>query len=364
MVYPGGKARCIFSDSPDYGFQVVPRDRDKVLLFFEGGGACWNALTTTIGACHIQKSQARPLVGVMNHSVAANPFRNYTLVYLSGCSGDLHTGNVVRGYVDRRGELVQQRGYYNTRSTIDWVKANLGVQRLSSLFVSGESAGSIAVQVWSATLLRELPSEHASVIADSYVGVFPRDFQGPLFQQFGVCDTELLSFDTDLLAKCHSGRVTFQDAYEATIRAFPQVRFGSINSKFDSTQMLYYALASASMGRPQSLDRLDFHQRMTAILRRYVKYPNHASFLLTSDWHVYTFITYNDYGELTDKVFTGGFNGTQRELGTWLASFHEQGASPMESHCELLDRAATASKLGVALADVCDRALGSRMVQL
>lgn len=41
MVLPGGETRCIFADSTPFAFQVVPGDNDKILFYFQGGGACW-----------------------------------------------------------------------------------------------------------------------------------------------------------------------------------------------------------------------------------------------------------------------------------------------------------------------------------
>jgi hypothetical protein len=38
LVYPGSKTRCMFSDSTDYAFQVIPGDTGRLLFFFEGGG--------------------------------------------------------------------------------------------------------------------------------------------------------------------------------------------------------------------------------------------------------------------------------------------------------------------------------------
>jgi hypothetical protein len=46
LIYPGGQTRCIFSTSTDFSFQIIPGDTDKVLFYFQGGGACWNKETT------------------------------------------------------------------------------------------------------------------------------------------------------------------------------------------------------------------------------------------------------------------------------------------------------------------------------
>jgi hypothetical protein len=41
LVLPGGETRCIYADSTPYAFQVIPGDSEKLLFYFQGGGACW-----------------------------------------------------------------------------------------------------------------------------------------------------------------------------------------------------------------------------------------------------------------------------------------------------------------------------------
>jgi len=49
LVSPGGMTRCIFSGSTPYSFQVIPGDTSKVLVYFQGGGACWDKFSTATG---------------------------------------------------------------------------------------------------------------------------------------------------------------------------------------------------------------------------------------------------------------------------------------------------------------------------
>ena len=37
LVLPGGASQCIFDDSTPYAAQVIPGDKDKLLVFFQGG---------------------------------------------------------------------------------------------------------------------------------------------------------------------------------------------------------------------------------------------------------------------------------------------------------------------------------------
>lgn len=88
LVYPGGNTRCIFSDSTAYSFQVIPGDTDKLLVYFQGGGACWSEYTTNSGFC---TTDAKPdaLSGIFNRTNEKNIYRNYTIVQMLYCSGDV-----------------------------------------------------------------------------------------------------------------------------------------------------------------------------------------------------------------------------------------------------------------------------------
>lgn len=353
MIYPGGKTRCMLSTDKEFGFGVVPRDPEKLLFYFEGGGACWNDLSFRAKACTTHGSYAPPLLGILNGSAPTNPLRNHTLVYLNHCSGDLHSGNVKQLFLDARGLPVEQRGFHNTWSAIDWVKSNLAKKPLKSLVISGESAGSIAVQVWARTLLSELKYEQASVVADSYMGAFPAGFQGSVYQILKVCDSSLLKFNVALRNKCVSGQISIPDLFEDAIAAHPSVDFGMLTSKYDARQMSYYKLAVTSMTlnlQPVLLPST-FGSMGEEIISRYTKYSNFGHFLATSTWHVYTAMMYNDYGEESALCFNAD---TRKRLEAWFDSY------ALHSHqnsrvCEVADDATTkALELWGVVHDSCN----------
>jgi hypothetical protein len=88
LVYPGGETRCIFSDSTPYSFQVIPGDTDKLLVYFQGGGACWSEETTKLSFCTTD-AKPGPLTGIFDRKNPDNLYRDYTIVQLLYCSGDV-----------------------------------------------------------------------------------------------------------------------------------------------------------------------------------------------------------------------------------------------------------------------------------
>ena len=88
LVLPGGSTRCIFDTSTPYGFQVIRGSSDKLLIYFQGGGACWDKTSTNEGLCTTDISP-QSLVGIFDRTNPNNKFKDYTIVQGLYCSGDL-----------------------------------------------------------------------------------------------------------------------------------------------------------------------------------------------------------------------------------------------------------------------------------
>lgn len=131
LVQPGGLTRCIFSYSTPYAFQVIRGRSDRLLIYFQGGGACWDKgvshchntrhacrttittltsrfclcisqSTTTITLCSTD-STPYDQVGIFNRTDLRNPYREHTVVIVLYCSGDAFAGDVVQPYNDKVG---------------------------------------------------------------------------------------------------------------------------------------------------------------------------------------------------------------------------------------------------------------------
>ena len=100
-------SQCIFGDT--YGFQVIPGASDKVLFYFQGGGACWDKATTAAGMCTTTIAPNSP-AGIFDRNNDDNPFKDYTIVHALYCSGDVWAGQHTASYT-HQGQPVIQVGY-------------------------------------------------------------------------------------------------------------------------------------------------------------------------------------------------------------------------------------------------------------
>ena len=127
-LYPGGSTICANGDP--YPFYVRPANTDSLLVYFEGGGACWNAVTcdTTSGIYdpRIDFNPARGgevEVGVLDFDHPDNPLSGYSMVVIPYCTGDLHLGDRDMTYVDEAGEelTIPHRGQTNAWAVLNWM---------------------------------------------------------------------------------------------------------------------------------------------------------------------------------------------------------------------------------------------------
>lgn len=292
LVFPGGDTRCIYSDSTPYAFQVIPGATDKLLFYFQGGGACWDLISDSLNFCSSDISP-QGSSGLFDRSNSQNLYSDYTVVFAMYCSGDVWGGNTTRPYSDKQGVPVRQVGYYNARATLDWVQQqqskNLLASTLSSLVIMGCSAGSVGAQLWGKTLLNSLSWKVASVIPDSYAGVFPDGSQGPLIYDFGLCTWAPTFLSQELVDACLNQSLDFQMMMNYQIPLTPNVPYAYIQSKADIVQQSFYiAIGLTTMNTSAFIDPSLFYQGVNEIFSEYNAHPNFLTYLVDGGQHCFT----------------------------------------------------------------------------
>lgn len=149
-IAPGGDTGC--GPGSPYSFFVARGDPKRLLVFLQGGGACWSPML-----CNVTKGEATydPIVdasdvesatqGILALANPANPFRGATAVFLPYCTGDVHLGSRAHTYRglaedDSVTEFeVQHFGYRNAMAALRWVFEQF--PKIDGAFVAGHSAG-------------------------------------------------------------------------------------------------------------------------------------------------------------------------------------------------------------------------------
>lgn len=325
LIYTGGDTRCINADA--YAFAVVPGSPDKVLYYFQGGGACWEAEGVT-GKKHqvwqctdsLQAAEASSGLGhgVQDFQNDKNPFKNYTVVNALYCSGDVFMGNT-----SMSGR--SQHGYMENLAVLSWSKNNFP-HRLSSFVIAGTSAGGLGVRIWAETLLRSFTYKNAAVLVDSQAGFFPGNSGHRTMARWGVCETTLVP--AELRSSCLEN-ITIHDVYRAAMAKFPSVPFGTIQSKYDRSQIWFAEKLGRTWGSGVEVAAENYVEGVNRILEDHSKYANHKVFLINGNHHTY----------LGDPAFwsaspAGTWQSSQSPLlHEWVGKLISSEPHVLRSHC-------------------------------
>jgi hypothetical protein len=166
-VVPGGDCEC--ADGSKFAFWERRADPTKVVLFLDGGGACYDAEScafTGLGAggeenydWSIYGEDPAREGGIFNFARGDNPFRDYSFIYMPSCTGDAHLGDVTRRYSPRL--TVEHNGFVNGTAALSHLAENY--PDAAQVVVVGKSVGSIAAPVYGGLASDLLPDAKVTV---------------------------------------------------------------------------------------------------------------------------------------------------------------------------------------------------------
>ena len=176
-VVPGGDCEC--ADGSEFAFWVREGDPNKVVLYLDGGGSCFDEtscdFTGYVGENdYYDFSQAGETPGlgggVFDFERADNPLADYTIIYLSLCTGDVYLGDVTREYSPEL--TVEHNGFVNGSAGLTYLAENY--PDASQVVVVGKTAGSIAAPIYGGLVSDLLPDAQVTVFG-AQSGGFPDD---------------------------------------------------------------------------------------------------------------------------------------------------------------------------------------------
>jgi len=206
-----GQVSCEPGDT-EYSFFLKKGDTDKLVIFFDGGGACWNAnncvnfptYNTTVDETPALLAQVG---GIADFQNPKNPFKNWSMAFLPYCTGDVHWGSNDEEYVDAFGSLgkpgskvtIHHRGFDNFQAVLHWLnshyaepkkhKKNKGLKDVEQLLVTGSSAGAYGAIMAFPYLRETMPKARANLLADAGNGVLSESFLIEALDSLTLVDT-------------------------------------------------------------------------------------------------------------------------------------------------------------------------------
>ena len=115
-------------------------DTTKLMIYLEGGGACFNDATCNINPSRIDGNHP-PQEGILSHYNEGNPTKDWNMVYVPYCTGDLHAGNNENVWVSNGVQNQQFVGYRNLSNFLSRITPSF--DEVDQVLLTGVSAGAM-----------------------------------------------------------------------------------------------------------------------------------------------------------------------------------------------------------------------------
>jgi hypothetical protein len=290
-----------------------------LMIYLEGGGACFNALTCLQNSNHFDENDFATLTaqgaimdapGIFGRSDPANPVKDWNYVYVPYCTGDVHSGDNPTGTVP---SVLETDGGFKPQMFVGYRNIGHYLERIvptfpdvSQVLLTGISAGGFGA---AANYLR---------VAKAFgsVPVYLLDDSGPPMDAPHVAPCESAawvqtwSLDKTLIADCGSdcandGHYLIRYVKHAAA-AYPSIPFGLVESTGDGTITQFFGFGAADCTSYAQETADDFSAGLTDIRAQLAGNANFGAYIFSGTRHT----TLEDTTNLDSQTVPGPDGGT------------------------------------------------------
>lgn len=233
------------------------RTSDELLIYFQGGGACWNEATCGLGIASRTRSGYGPseLADdafsewlIFRREDSENPFERMSYIVVPYCTGDVHAGTRTD---TGPGRSVLHHGARNVDALIpSLVHAFPGLRRV---VLAGTSAGGFGAQLNYEKFANAFPDLDVDLIADGAQLVNPAG---------GLVTDWVNTWGIEIPSDCEGCSEDFPRYLEYLFDRYPRAGFGLLASMRDATLTPFFNYGvNAQAYRNATSDVLDLYDR-------------------------------------------------------------------------------------------------------
>jgi len=238
----------ICDDGSETGVAVNQGDPDKLVVFFDGGGACgdytscYGLNTASHGpyqAPQFQHDLDSLITGsLVDRTLPNNPFADYTFVFVPYCTGDVHTGVTTQVYTQGSiSKTYHHAGHLNALIVLDKLVATW--PNPSKFVISGASGGGFGALFNFDTYASRYPNAVSYLLDDS--GPILEQEYAPQLLADWVMSWDTISWLQNRCPGCNGTDLT--PLYGAWVGQHPKSRMALLESLQDQVITAFYLLA-------------------------------------------------------------------------------------------------------------------------
>ncbi len=229
---------------PKFKFFIKGGSSNNLVVYFMGGGACWNKGTCITTPLYFQEvttstEDLAEAKGIFQNQ-ENNPFSDWNYIYIPYCTGDVHLGAGDADYAgifDAGSKIIRHRGAVNFHVVLKWMEDTLEDNPPDKIFVTGSSAGSYGPLVHFPHIRDVFRSADMYVMGDAGIGVVGADFQQQVAEKWEVqLPHDLVDFDGDF------SNMSTEVMKIAIANANPDIRVAEYTTDADIVQIMFWGL--------------------------------------------------------------------------------------------------------------------------
>lgn len=281
-IEPGGDTAC--ARGTPFHFWAKRGGNEKLLVYFLGGGACWDAKSCSEIFPYFEDKLEKPpqfMNGIFDLHNPENPFLDWNIVFIPYCTGDTHWGNTVHTYPGSgfHGDVeVHHKGFVNSMAAVEWIFDKF--QDPDQIFLAGDSAGGYGSLLFAPYLMEHYQESSFVQFSDSAVGISTPEFTESMLDSWNVTPN-IHPSQQEVIDRANNDprSLTTGFCYESVAKRFPEHRFVQFNTVEDKTQKFFYKSIGGAPG--------EWNSRMEAnISHLHNVLPNFISYTGWGDLHV------------------------------------------------------------------------------
>lgn len=266
---------------PRFSFWARKGSSKNLVVYFEGGGACWDNLTCTFPIAGLPPQVPQFFVpqvppgtdpattgGIFRSDRPENPVADWNMVYIPYCTGDIHSGSATRQYTSVGNAAlgvppglpltINHSGFDNFMVVLEYARKHFNKPK--SVLVTGVSAGGYGATLNSPWVGRAFPQAHLFVLADASQGVTTPNFDNG--------NPGRNSWNPQLATWVFgsgSPAVAGGEVMRRAAQGQPKAKLAQFTTSFDGVQIGFYGLTKQFYGPGGSCPNtaVDWYQQMS-----------------------------------------------------------------------------------------------------
>ena len=287
---PFADAHCRDGSTTGIGVNTNPAS-NKLMIYLEGGGACFNAPTCASNPSSFDSAsflaslgsyQQTGGPGIFNRTDSNNPVKDWNFVYVPYCTGDVHAGNNPNGSVDSVGPQ-QFVGYANIGLFLKRIVPTFG--DATQVLLTGASAGGFGATANYIQVAKAFGSTPVYLLDDSGpfmdTAYLPQCLAQTFIQTWSLDKTVLQDCGSDCADTSH----TFIDYVKHLARSYPTVPMGLIDSTGDNVITQFFGFGALDCSIYTQVSAATFTAGLQDIRTQLTSYSNFGVYIFPSTDH-------------------------------------------------------------------------------